>query len=1424
MRKTLLILIPFIILGAIGSYFFLQPKPNSDYIPKRDRPDLAAEHEFQMTKDPSLGYVPIQRKVEAYKTTKQLLAYKAQSRSVENVLWEERGPNNLGGRTRALMYDPNDPTGKKVFAGGVGGGIWYNNDITNEETQWNNVNDFLANLAISTIAYDPSQTNIFYVGTGLGFTGRIRGAGIWRSNDAGTSWTQLESTTTGNFNYVQKIVVNASGRVIAGTNNGLFISDDNGTSWTQSRSGFIADIELASDGTVYASNLSGGIFISTDNGASFESISPGDNGERVELAVAPSDPQIVYALAATGGNIAWMKKTTNSGTSWSDITIPRYREQNCEESENDFARGQAWFDLIAAVYPNDPNKLIIGGIDLYRSTNGGNSWELISYWTGGCDDYVHADQHAIILKNDNEGIFGNDGGVYYSETLNDSDPDFHERNNHYITSLFYSCGAANLPLDNTYIAGAQDNGAHLFSKDGLGESREVTGGDGAYVFIDQDDPNIMISSYVYNVYQISTNRGASFQRFSNDQSSGRFINPADYDDEANILYAAGNSNQLKVYSGIGTSITSETKTVSVSNRILTHLRSSPYSDNTIFVGNDQGDVYKITSANTSPSVTQIDNNAFPNGYISSIEIGANENELIVTLSNYGVISVWYTSNGGEEWSNVEGNLPDIPVNWALFNPNNRSEVLLATDVGIWGTNDITAEAVEWLPTVEGLANVKCTMLQYRDSDNQVIVSTFGRGLFTSNTFLEGSLANFKTDSKVIYEGTTVSFSNNSYGEVNDVLWQFEKGKYATDINPSHKFDYPGKYKVLLSINQGTSSFTRDIAVLPKVNAHYDQSLGGDFEINQADFFADNIAGSGFSIGNSTIEGKDGTSSGDNAWVLGIEDEQYIDNSEAHLYTPAFNFLATGNYTLSFETKYQFEDQWDGFILEYSTDLGETWTKLNPEIVNGWYQTSSDPQSVFGNSVPFFSGSTNGEFVTKSTDVSFLAENEHVAFRFVFKSDAAVTDIGMAIDNFEITAPSQVVSANFINSLDAPELCSSSSVIFYDQSEGSIASYEWNFGNGASPATASGKGPHIVSYNVTGTPNIKLTVTGTGGDTDIIETADFSVTSSTESEIQLNIASAICYNETAAITVFNTANEDIYSIYDDNNEPISTFSGNGDNLTVMLGPIVENKNYLIEQLSADGCINTSSFEIEITGPTPKEVITGNTDVCQNDTYIATIQESAIDTRYALVAENATGISDTVNGNSSELVISSFALTSDTTAQIIALKNNCSLFLLDNYEQITVSPFPGNQITDDSNGNLTADAGASYQWFLNGEAIEGANARIHRPEQFGEYTVEVTNSLGCSILSESYSPTVLSAKDLIKQGKLALYPNPASTYVTLENDFGFTSYQLYSVRGKLKISKTNLKQKEKIDVSDLATGTYILELVGNGHSIKTKIAVK
>ena len=727
-------------------------------LPKKDRPDLAMEQDFFMTLDPALKMVPRERLIQAFE--KAEISRSLRTTSVE---WNEHGPDNVGGRTRAVMFDPNDPEGKKFWAGGVTGGLWFTDDITDSDPSWNKIDDFWDNIAVSCIAYDPVNTQIFYVGTGEIYSGASRGFGIWQTTDAGVTWTRL--TSTGNFLWVNDIVVrNESGVAVVyvaagdkyyqgvwhnGTE-GLLRSTNDGATFTQVWSGSgstlyqPSDLEIDANNNIWAGTRNnswgsgGGQILKSSDGTTWSTVYTTDDANRMELACAPSNANVVYAVGSGGSgddDIGVFVKSTNGGTTWPPVTIP------LNTSGKHFTRGQAWYDLILAVDPNDENTLYAGGIDLHKSIDSGNTWNQISHWYGGFDfDYVHADQHSFAFRPgySNTVVFGNDGGIHMTTDAGDH---FTAKNSGYNVTQFYSCALHPSPGEYYFLAGSQDNGTQQFDSAGIDSTKEVTGGDGAFCFIDQMDPALQITSYIYNNYYFSTNGGLDFESISQTgDNSGRFINPSDYDDDRDILYSASGIDSIKLTYGFNGTITEDYFEIGMSEKA-SHIRVSQFMDNTIFIGTGAGRLFKVTDADgVSPSISEITGDDFPTGYISCIELGSSENQILVTFSNYGVISVWETLNGGLLWENKEGTeeehmLPDMPVRWALYNPDNRDEVILATEVGVWSTTDFNSASPAWTASNSGLANVRTDMLQIRSSDNFVIAATHGRGLFSTDALV-----------------------------------------------------------------------------------------------------------------------------------------------------------------------------------------------------------------------------------------------------------------------------------------------------------------------------------------------------------------------------------------------------------------------------------------------------------------------------------------------------------------------------------------------------------------------------------------------------------------------------------------------------------------------------------------------------------------
>jgi PKD repeat protein len=1002
-------------------------------IPLKDRMDLAILQEIERTKDPATNSVPRERLLAAYSYAEELRAASAQGRmagAIPGMNWYERGPNNVSGRTRAIMIDPNDATNKTLWAAGVGGGLWKTTDITATSPAWIPVNDLFDNLAITTVTFNPLNKQEMYFGTGEGYQNgdAIRGDGIYKTTNGGATWAFLPSTVNnGNFRYIQKIEVHpVTGHVYAATRSGLFRSTNGGSTWvkvlgagTNATSNSVADIEIAADNQIYVAI---GLFGSTDgiyksatgDVASWTKLNTGTNGfpttgfQRIEIACAPSNASVIYAVTqGTGSGVGAIYQSTNGGANWTTRTNPVDADGGIGA---DFTRGQAWYDLTMAVDPNNSNTLFIGGIDIFKSTNGGTNWQQICHWYGGFGfQNVHADQHAIVFEPGNSNViyFGNDGGVYRTSNGTAAIPAIQFKGDNFNVTQYYACAMNPTAYSNQFLAGAQDNGSQQYNSAGINSTIEVTGGDGCFTHIDQDQPQFQFTSYVYNNYYRSINGGASFGGVSGGTNTGSFVNPTDYDNLGNNLYAAHNNGVYARILNMPASNTMTTVTVAAFNSgKVTHVSVSQNTANRVFFGLNNGRIVRVDNANgATPTSTNIAVTGMPSGSVSCIAIqDGNDNHLLVTYSNYGMNSVWETTNGGTSWTSVEGNLPDMPVRWALFNPNNASQAIIATEIGVWSTDLLNGTSTVWGPSNNGLANVRTDMLQIRSSDKIVIAATHGRGLYSTDVFAD-PYPDFSSDRRVIYTGKAIAFNDASF-KSNAWLWDFGDGTTSTLKNPVKVYNTAGLYTVTLQINgSGALQKTRTgyIHVVPNAGVPYAPADGGSFDLNPLSFANENISGTPFERGNSAVAGKNGTRSGTNAWVTGLSSATYTDNTDSRLWTPCFNFTIPGTYTLRFYRKNSFEIEWDGCRVEYTLDRGDTWLPLGGVAAN-WYDFANNAGATsFPVNEPYFNA-TRSSWTLAQYDVSFLSGSPSVGFRIRFRSDVTVTAPGLTIDDFEITGP------------------------------------------------------------------------------------------------------------------------------------------------------------------------------------------------------------------------------------------------------------------------------------------------------------------------------------------------------------------------------------------------------------------------------------
>jgi photosystem II stability/assembly factor-like uncharacterized protein len=708
-------------------------------------PDEAMQWYYDQRAYP-LGYIPEGWKEKALMHIEKNNMVLSKSNSASALSWTQAGPGNIGGRVRSIVVHPTDPN--VVYIGAVSGGVWKS---TNGGDTWTALKDDMENLAVTALAMDPTNSNILYAGTGEGFfnVDAIRGAGIFKTTDAGATWTRLSSTNNDTYYYVNKLIFdNSTNALWAATRKGLFVSTDGGATFIPKLTGnnnadvHCSDVEIGytTPSTIWAAfgifNQSE-IYRSIDGGNSFSSNFSQPNMGRIELATSVSNPQTVYAsfMDLSNYGIGYMGMTTNNGAVWNPINVagPSF------SGADTYAGGQGWYDNIIYVDPNNASILYAGGIDFWKTTNSGNSWDQKSNWyaQGGAPQYVHADQHAIAFAPSNTNIMylGNDGGVYKSTNKGES---WTAKNNGlYITQFYYGAMA---PTGNKFYGGTQDNGT--IATDGSTSWFEILGGDGGATEVDFVNPNNIYMEYIRFAFFKSTNGGQTFSKKMNGIPTGPnfydgttdrtlFITPFSMDPNNSNTIVGGTyrvwrttdgAENWSAISGDLTGAGSGSSGATISTVIVAKGNSS-----VIYVGCTNGRVQVTTNGGTDWNLR---NNGLPNAYVTRIATDpGNPAIAYATFSGFSNNQkVYKTTNYGVSWTNISSNLPNIPVSCILVSPLNTNHILVGTDLGVFSTTD---GGGSWNQDNGGLANVSVADLDYRSSDHKVIAATHGRSMYVT---------------------------------------------------------------------------------------------------------------------------------------------------------------------------------------------------------------------------------------------------------------------------------------------------------------------------------------------------------------------------------------------------------------------------------------------------------------------------------------------------------------------------------------------------------------------------------------------------------------------------------------------------------------------------------------------------------------------
>ncbi|MBD3169874.1 MAG: T9SS type A sorting domain-containing protein [candidate division Zixibacteria bacterium] len=640
--------------------------------------------------------------------------------------WTCDGPFNLSGRTIAMWIDPDDPS--FIYVGAADGGIWKSEDAGMD---WEPLSDFLPSIAVGAIAVHPADRDIVYIGTGEGtFNGdAVKGVGVLKTTNGGESWemTGLNwEVYDGIGCHVLWIKPDNPDILVLGASDGTYRTTDAGESWE--RVGYTSGTALVAHPTdhnlLYLANGNAwgnganGIYRSTDAGASWERLDDGlpPRGEIgfTSMAICESDPDVIYAgIAQTishGSGLQGFYRTTDGGDSWELRAV-----------EPNFYGGQGWYDNITAVQPDNPDIVYAGGIDLHKSTDGGQSWTQISWWYLDLhdDDYVHADQHAFAFDpSDPLHIWAaGDGGIY---TSYDGGENWEMRNTNFATLQYYAIGHA---PQNDFIVygGSQDQGTTKWS--GTGNWDYVFGGDGGYCVIDYTDHNIVYAEWQFGNHVKTENGGYDWIDIMNGiEEQGAWVTPVAMDhQDHNILYTSTN----KIYKTDNGGWFWEPVSNTLGGTVVT-LSQSPVNPDLVWVGINSGRVWKGYPWDEQ---WELVNDGLPNRYCTRVVADLfDEDVAYATYSGYNNSTVFRTSDGGESWHDITGDLPLIPVNDLDVDPYDPNHLFVATDVTVMHTIDL---GEHWEPYGSGLPHVFINDILI-DSYGNLRAGTHGRGMWSTS--------------------------------------------------------------------------------------------------------------------------------------------------------------------------------------------------------------------------------------------------------------------------------------------------------------------------------------------------------------------------------------------------------------------------------------------------------------------------------------------------------------------------------------------------------------------------------------------------------------------------------------------------------------------------------------------------------------------
>lgn len=969
---------------------------------------------------------------------KKALNASTESRINDNSDWKPLGPYTNSntynatdlkqtgqGRINAIAVDPQNSN--TYYIGSPAGGIWKSTDAG---LNWTPLTDYLPQIGVSGIAIDPTDSKIIYIATGDDDASDSYAVGVWKSIDGGSTWNTT-GDIPGDPSSMNEIYIDPtnSQTILVATSTGIQKSINGGTTWTTKLSRNIIDLKMKpGDSSTWYAVSNNTFYKSIDAGESFNEIAISEltGSTRLTMDVTIANPEYIYIVSA-GSNSTFngIYKSTDSGSSFSKTS----------ETDDIFNSTQAWYDLALTVSSENEDIVYVGVLDVWKSVNGGDNFTQINRWNNPNQaSYTHADIHFLRFI-DGKFFAGTDGGIYVSSNEGSS---FTDLTKNIAISQFYRISVSQEKLD-IIAGGLQDNGG--FGYDGK-DWRNYHGADGMEGIVDPTNSKIFYGFTQYGgSLNISYDEGktspvsVSVPALEADgDDGGNWITPLAINKEGE-LYAA----YSEVYKLDG-NVWAKVSNNSFGGNLET-LQIDPNDSNNMYVTNGSV-LYKSSDRGVTFSTI-----TFSEGTIQSVEISKTDSNTAWIVTRNDVFKTTNFTDESPSFTNITDNLPSETK--TIIKHHDRSgnnAVYLGTSLGVYYIND---DLTEWQVFDNGLPNLQIRDLDINELDSKLYAATYGRGIFSTDlprilpaNDIRMISINGVSDTVICGSGIApeITVKNEGSNTVNNITinYSFSNGlsssyEWSGSLNSLEQTDI-----LLPELSNTSGLYTLTIEAIIDNDAYTsNNSTSESFIINQKNTSPTTTN----TFENDEDELITQSSTSTDMWTSGPTNKTLLstpNGSKAYntynsgtyplstigyLVTECYDLSSISNPVFKFNMGFDIELDYDYLVVQYSKDQGENWEILGSASDPNWYNSSSTDNGLPGkqwtglgtaiNSTDNLSNATNKEY---SYDLSSLASENSIIFRFAFYSDLYVAKEGVVIDDLVISGTLSTNDSLFLNGI------------------------------------------------------------------------------------------------------------------------------------------------------------------------------------------------------------------------------------------------------------------------------------------------------------------------------------------------------------------------------------------------------------------------